>query len=265
MFRWSDFSPFISECVWLMGNSCNLEQSYFGPTVGQGPAAWTFSAWAWDHNPGQMHWRLGRWGCMWFCIEGQLRRNCPGNTVENLETVLRPRANIGRTCLFTRSLSNLCWVPLPLLLHGVAQCLHTQTGPGPWAPHWLTPPPPHPGVWQGCCVPCWCASQIHPLNHWLPSSPHVFSTALIHRLKQALFPIKFTGKQILLCIICQQISKESNWFQLKKGFKEICSTHYFMLKLFSQDCFFPLKYMYVCIHLCVYFIKYKNNLKGSGF
>lgn len=144
MFSWSDFSPFISECVWLMGNSCNLGQSYFGPTVGQGPAAWTFSAWDWDHNPGQMHWRLRRWGCMWFCIEGQLRRNCPGNTVGNLETVLRPRANIGWTCLFTRSLSNLCQVPLPLLLHGVAQCLHTQTGRGPWAPHLLTPPLPTP-------------------------------------------------------------------------------------------------------------------------
>ena len=171
MFSWSDFSPFISECVWLMGNSCNLGQSYFGPTVGQGPAAWTFSAWDWDHNPGQMHWRLRRWGCMWFCIEGQLRRNCPGNTVGNLETVLRPRANIGWTCLFTRSLSNLCQVPLPLLLHGVAQCLHTQTGRGPWAPHLLTPPSP-PRSLAGLLCPllvCITDSSSDPLATKLPT------------------------------------------------------------------------------------------------
>lgn len=100
MLSWSDFSPFISECVWLMGNSRNSGQSYFGTIVGQGPAAWRFSAWAWDHSPGQTHWRLGRWGCMWFCFEGQLRRNCPGNRAGNLETVLRPWANKGEPVCF---------------------------------------------------------------------------------------------------------------------------------------------------------------------
>lgn len=57
-------------------------------------------------EPGTTAWtdtltsRQGWWGCMWFCFEGQLHRNCPGNRAGNLETVLRPRANMGEPVCF---------------------------------------------------------------------------------------------------------------------------------------------------------------------
>lgn len=156
----------------------------------------------------------------------------------------------GWACLFPRSLANLPRVPPPL--HGVAQCLHTQTAGGLCGPGWLTLPRSLAGKFLAglLCPLLGCITDL--FSELLATKlPSVFSTALMHGLKQDLFPIKCTGKQILLRIICQQIyDKESNWLQLKRSSRKSAVHIILHLNFFLKIAFFLLNicmFVYICV------------------